>query len=63
MTEATRKVHGKSPDKRFALVRPLFQRGLKDDIHNHNAVIPAKADPVFASRQLGPGLRRDDDAF
>ena len=43
MTEAVRKIHGKSPDKRFALIRPLFQRGLKDDIRNHNAVILAKA--------------------
>lgn len=43
MTEAARNIHGKSPDNRFALARPLCQRGLKGDLRNHNPVIPATA--------------------
>jgi len=38
-----RKVHRKSPDKRFAFARPLCRSGLKGETGNHNAVIPAKA--------------------
>ena len=57
MTEATRKVHGKSPGNRFALARPLCQRGLKGEIRSHSiviehqsAVIPAQAGTQLARR-------------
>ena len=58
MTEAARNIHGKSPDNRFALARPLCQRWLKGDVRSHsiviehqNAVIPAKAGTQLSRRK------------